>query len=174
MLHRTSQERYEKLKRVFARLMERFNRDDLDDFIQTANSLREWIMQDDTLLPEQRAHLERFVVPESLDWQICHQIANAQKHVKANTRSKKPRNAYPAPAVTVAEVKHGAGFVVPPSSRIFGAGEEIVIQYDDKRESALGFTVRTFRQFHYIFEVAPIPIDKRVISDLMDILGVKE
>src|ERR1035438_1855968 len=96
MLHRTSQERYEKLKRVFARLMERFNRDDLDDFIQTANSLREWIMQDDTLSSEQRAHLERFEIPKSLDWQICHQIANAQKHVKANARSKKMRNAQPA------------------------------------------------------------------------------
>src|ERR1035438_925886 len=118
MLHRTSQERYEKLKRVFARLMERFNRDDLDDFIQTANSLREWIMQDDTLSSEQRAHLERFVVPKSLDWQNCHQIANAQKHVKANARSKKMRNAQPAPAVTVAEVKYSTGFVVPSSSRI--------------------------------------------------------
>ena len=174
MLHRTSQERYEKLKRVFARLMERFNRDDLDDFIQTANSLREWIMQDDTLSSEQRAHLERFVVPKSLDWQICHQIANAQKHVKANARSMKMRNAQPAPAVTVAEVKYSTGFVVPSSSRIFGAGEEIVIQYDDNRESALGFTVRTFRHFHYIFEVAPVPVEKRVISDLADILGVKD
>ena len=30
MLHKTSQERYEKLKRVFARLMKHFNLDDLD------------------------------------------------------------------------------------------------------------------------------------------------
>jgi hypothetical protein len=31
MLHRTAEERYEKLKKVFSRLMVRFNRDDLDD-----------------------------------------------------------------------------------------------------------------------------------------------
>ena len=36
MLHKTAQERYTKLKKVFARLKSNFNRDDLDDFIQTA------------------------------------------------------------------------------------------------------------------------------------------
>jgi hypothetical protein len=174
MLHRTSQERYEKLKRVFARLMQQFNRDDLDDFIQTANSLREWIKHDNTLLSEQLAHLERFVVPESLDWQICNQIANAQKHAKANPRSKKRRNAPPFPTVTVAEVKRGAGFVVPPSSRVIGAGEEIVIQYDDRRESALGFAVRTFKHFHYIFEMAPIPVDQRRIPTAEELFGINE
>jgi hypothetical protein len=90
MLHRSAQERYEKLKRVFNRLMDRFNRDDLDDFIQTANSLPEWIRSDGTLSREQKDALERFVVPQSLDWQICHQVANVQKHVKPNRRSKAP------------------------------------------------------------------------------------
>src|SRR6266568_561940 len=42
-----------------------FNRDDLDDFISTANSLREWIRRDPTMSQEQRDHLERFVVPAS-------------------------------------------------------------------------------------------------------------
>jgi hypothetical protein len=46
MLHKTIEERYEKLKKVFARLMQQFNRDDLDDFVPTANSLREWIRRD--------------------------------------------------------------------------------------------------------------------------------
>jgi hypothetical protein len=89
MLHRTARERYEKLRKVFTRLKRNFNRDDLDDFIQTANSLPEWIRRDATVTAEQKAALERFVVPESLDWQICNQIANQQKHVlKASPRSK--------------------------------------------------------------------------------------
>jgi hypothetical protein len=45
----TAHERYQKLMRVFGRLMKDFNRDDLDDFILTANSLREWIRRDQTL-----------------------------------------------------------------------------------------------------------------------------
>ncbi len=36
MLHTTAQERYQKLKKLFRRLMDEFNRDDLDDFIATA------------------------------------------------------------------------------------------------------------------------------------------
>jgi hypothetical protein len=88
MLHKTAQEPYEKLNKVFVRLMERFNRDDLDDFIHTANSLREWIRQDGNLNQEQKAALERFVVNGSVDWQICNQLANFQKHVGAQPRSK--------------------------------------------------------------------------------------
>jgi hypothetical protein len=48
MLHKTPQERYETLKKVFARLMDHFNLDDLDDFVPTANSLPEWIRRDVT------------------------------------------------------------------------------------------------------------------------------
>jgi hypothetical protein len=40
MLHKTAEERYGKLKKVFARLMRQFNREDLDDFVLTASSLR--------------------------------------------------------------------------------------------------------------------------------------
>jgi hypothetical protein len=155
MLHKTAQERYEKLKKVFTRLMDHFNRDDLDDFIQTANSLPEWIRRDSTLSPEQKDALERFVVAPSLDWQICHQVANAQKHVKANPRSKKLSSDDAAVVVKSVECQPGGrGFAVPPSMRVFGAGDEIVIEYDDNREPALGFVVRTFNHFRYIFEIA--------------------
>jgi hypothetical protein len=171
MLHRTAQERYEKLKKVFARLMANFNRDDLDDYVLTANSLREWIRQDKTLMPEQRDHLEKFVVPESLDWQICNQVANAQKHVKAQPRSKKRKGAPPITTVTVWEVKTGGvGFFVPEVGRVFGAGDEILLDCDGKREDALAFVVRSFRHFHYIFELAPVPLETRVIPTLTDIL----
>ena len=50
--------------------------------------LREWIRRDVTLTPEQKSGLERFVVHESLDWQICNQIANQQKQVDARPRYK--------------------------------------------------------------------------------------
>ncbi len=169
MLHTTALERYEKLKMVFARLMNSFNRNDLDDFIQTANSLPEWIRRDGTLSKEQKDALERFVVAPSLDWQICHQIANSQKHVKASNRGR------PTAAPVVKSVKHkqgGCGFLELPSMRIFGAGEEILIEYDDRREPALGFVIRTFKHFHYIFEMAPVPLTRRVIPRSMtELLG---
>ncbi len=178
MLHTTAQERYEKLKRVFARLMNRFNRDDLDDFIQTANSLPEWIERDGTLSKEQKDALRSFVVDPSLDWQICHQVANAQKHMKSNPRTKRksnPRAKKLPTATSVVRSVHwksgGMGFVDLSLMRVFGAGEEIVIEYDDKREPALGFVIRTFQHFHYIFEIAPIPVSQRVIPNLRDILN---
>jgi hypothetical protein len=172
MLHKTAEERYEKLKKVFARLMRQFNRDDLDDFVLTANSLREWIRQDGTLTSDQKAALERFVVDESLDWQICNQLANHQKHLGARPRSRKHRlTVAPIPRVTAVEVKPGAkGLSVPPSMQIVGAGEEISIECEGRRESALAFVIRTFRHFHYIFEVAPIPPSERVIQNLNELL----
>ncbi|HEY1219445.1 MAG: hypothetical protein ABSE35_00190 [Bryobacteraceae bacterium] len=137
MLHRTAQERYEKLKKEFTRLMDHFNRDDLDNFIQTAHSLPEWIRRDGTLSHDQKDALERFVKAPDLDWQICHQVANAQKHVKAKPRFK----GLPAEVPVVKSVQvgpGGTGFAVPPSTRVVGAGDEIVIEYDENREPALG------------------------------------
>lgn len=171
MLHKTAQERYEKLKRVFIRLMARFNLDDLDDFVQTANSLREWIRRDGALDAEQKAALERFVVDESLDWQICNQIANHQKHVSSRPRTKARRASASIPTVKAVQLTPGGtGFAVPPSMRVFGAGDEIVIECDGNRESALAFVVRTFRHFHYIFELATVPPDQRVIQDWTQLL----
>ena len=175
MLHRTAQERYEKLKKEFRRLMKRFNRDDLDDFIQTANSLRKWIRHDTTLTIEQRTHLERFVVPESLDWQICNQIANMQKHVNTKPRSKRQKSAGSIPVVSAVQVSPGGtGFMEQSSRLIIGAGDDIVIECDGKSESALAFVFRTFNHFHYIFEMAPIAPNERRIPTLMELVGGKE
>jgi hypothetical protein len=177
MLHKTTEERYAKLKKVFARLMRQFNRDDLDDFVATANSLPTWIRRDRTLTVDQKAALERFVVNESIDWQICNQLANYQKHIGARPRSRRRRlrkrrlTLAPIPRVTAVEVKPGAkGFSVPPSMQIVGTGEEILIECEGLRESALAFAIRTFRHFHYIFEVARIPPSERVIQDLNELL----
>ncbi len=173
MLHKTPLERYEKLKKVLGRLLRQFNRDDLDDFVQTANSLREWIQKDETLLPEQKAALERFVVDKSVDWQICNQLANHQKHRGASPRSKKRRRSTSEsiPRVTAVGISAGAqGVLVSPSMQIVGAGEEIWIECAGRRESALAFAVRAFRHFHYIFEVAPIPVGERVVQDLGELL----
>jgi hypothetical protein len=80
------------------------------------------------------------------------------------------------PVVTVLEVKPGAGvgFVVPPSLCAIGAGDEIVIGIDGQAESALGFAIRTFRHFHYIFEMAPVPVDQRRIPTAEELFGIKE
>ena len=108
---------------------------------------------------EQRDALERFVAPVSIDWRICNEIANQQKHVKRQTR------AGASPFVNNVTVRpHGKGFHVPPSMRVFGAGEDIVIDCDGNEESALAFVVRTFGHFHYIFEVAPIPPAQRDVG----------
>jgi hypothetical protein len=80
MLHETSEERYEKLHGQFIRFMKHFDKDGLDDFIQTANSLTDWIRRDRSLNQHQRDEIERFAVSNGIDWQICNQIVNSQKH----------------------------------------------------------------------------------------------
>ena len=165
MLHKTSRERYNKLKRLFHRLMSDFNRDDLDDFIATANTMPEWIRQDSTLIQEQKDALERFVVPESVDWQICNQIANQQKHVQPSRRSQ----AAPVRVNSVQVNPGGTGFFHPSSRRVIGAGQEISVDCVHDKESALAFVIRTFKHFHYIFEIAPIPPAQRDIPKLLEI-----
>src|SRR6266567_3225063 len=119
VLHKNAKDRYDKLKKIFRRLGSNFNRDDLDEFISTANSLREWIRRDPAMTQEQRDALERIVVPVSLDWTMCNEIANQQKHVTPQTR------AGASTLVKAVTVKpKGLGIVVPPSMRVFGAGEE--------------------------------------------------
>lgn len=78
--------------------------------------------------------------------------------------------------ITVLDVKPGAGvgFAVPPSRRIIGAGDEIVLGLDRQRENALGFVIRTFKHFHYIFEMAPVPVDQRVIPTEKELFGISE
>ena len=78
MLHKNSRDRYDKLQRVFRRLMSSFNVDDLEDFILTVNSMPGWMKGDPSLIQEQRDALARFTAENSLDWQICHQIADFQ------------------------------------------------------------------------------------------------
>ncbi|MFI5088605.1 MAG: hypothetical protein ACHP7P_00930 [Terriglobales bacterium] len=172
MLHTTAYEKYEKLKKVFHRLMNDFNRDDLDDFVQTANSLPEWIRRDSTTTPEQRKAVARFTADESLDWQICHQVANHQKHFNSAPRVKARSSSADVPVVKAVKVgPAGAGFLLPSSMKVLGAGQEILVEYNQERESALGFVVRTFRHFHCIFEVLPLPTSERVTPGLMQIFG---
>lgn len=167
MLHKTARERYGKLERVFRRLMKTFNRDDLDDFILTANSLHEWIQRDPSVTREQRAALEAFAVPLGLDWQICHQVANRQKHVRPKPVSRARTN----PNVPVVKAVHiapgGKGFVLPPSMQVIGAGEDITVECEGGSESALAFAIRTFRHFHYIFEITPLPLAERASAAAM-------
>jgi hypothetical protein len=162
MLHKTSRERYEKLHAQFLRLMKHFDREGLDDFIQTANSLRGWIPQDASLSQHQKDEIERFAVPSGMDWQICHQIANSQKHGGRASHRGKAKNA-PRLVVKDAHIKKGGsvGFVFPEMTmRTFGLGDDIMVEYecDGKRatESALAVVFRTFQFFYYVFELAPI------------------
>lgn len=167
MLHKTSRERYDKIKKLFHRLMKNFNVDDLDDFILTVNSMPEWMRHDTALVQEQKDAIARFTVPESWDWQICNQIANRQKHVKPQRQGGQQLR------VNSVDVKSdGQGVLLPSVMRVFGAGQEIFIDYGDTKESALGFVVRTFRHFHYMFEVAPVPVPQRQIPNFEDLLNI--
>lgn len=164
MLHQTPEDCYTKLKRVFGRLKENFNRDDLDDLIQTANSLRESIRSDEALSQQQHATLERFVMPESIDWQICNQIANRQKHVGRSKPRTRGRSGDVVPdVVAIYSSSVGRGLFNPETAHIIGAGEEITIHCGDTRESGLAFAIRVFRCFHYIFEVASVPLEQRAL-----------
>jgi hypothetical protein len=162
MLHKTSQERYAKLHAQFLRLMRHFDKEGLDDFIQTANSLRDWIERDATLSQHQKDEIKRFAVHNGIDSQICNQIANAQKHGGQASHRGKAKNA-PSLLVKNARITKGgsSGFVFPQmKARTFGAGDEIVIEYEcdgkQNTESALSVVFRTFHFFYYIFELAPI------------------
>ena len=164
MLYKTSEERYQKLHAQFLRLMRHFDKEGLDDFIQTANSLREWISQDGSLSQHQKDEIERFAAPNGVDWQICNQIANSQKHGGRASYRGKAKNA-PSLVVKDAHIKKGGsvGFFFPEmKTRTFGAGDDIMIEYecDGKRatESALSVVFRTFQFFYYIFELAPIAV----------------
>jgi hypothetical protein len=154
LLHKTSHERYEKLKREFHALMEHFSADGLDNFIATANSLRDWIRADAGLSREQKEHLEHFVSIPSLDWLICNEIANRQKHPKPDRSGK-------AVIKDVKSTSGGAGFAMLPHMRIFGAGENISVELEGRTESAVAVVIRIFCHFHYIFEVAPLPLAER-------------
>ena len=167
MLHKTSRERYDKLKKLFHRLINDFNRDDLDDFIATANSMPEWIRRDSALIQEQKDALERFVVSKSVDWQISHQIANRQKHPKP----KLSRAVSPQRVNSVQVRPGGTGFFDPSSKRMIGAGQEIFVECGGTWECGLAFVIRTFKHFHYMFEIAPIPPNQRDVPKLLDIFN---
>ena len=169
MLHKNSRERYEKLKRLFRRLMRNFNVDDLDDFIATANSMPEWMQNDPSLIQEQRDAIARLTVDESLDWQICRQIANRQKHV----RPQRPGR----PVLRVNSVRihsGGRGMLLQSAQRahVIGAGDEVSVDLSGNHESALAFVIRIFKHFHYMFEMAPIPPAQRQIPKLDELVGV--
>jgi hypothetical protein len=167
MLHKNSRERYDKLKKVYRRLMQNFNVDDLDDFIAVANSMPAWIKQDATLVQEQRDHLTRLTVDGSVDWQICNQIANRQKHVGARNHGRA------VPLVGEPQITHdGRGIYVQSAARVIGAGDEIYVEYCGQRESALAFVIRLFKHFHYIFEMAATAPAQRQIPTLADLAGV--
>jgi len=51
--------------------------------------------------------------------------------------------------------------------QIIGAGEDITVECDGGTESALAFTIRTFRHFHYVFEVTPLPLAARAKAAIM-------
>jgi len=169
MLHKNSRERYGKLKTHFDRLMRSFNVNDLEDFILTANSIPDWMKHDTSLIQEQRDHIARFTVEESLDWQICHQLANQQKHARPQNHGR------PVPRVGEPQINHGGRGILlqsTTSARVIGAGDEVYVEYCGSRESVLAFVIRTFKHFHYMFEMAAIPPAQRQIPKLADLAGV--
>src|ERR1700733_155895 len=151
MLHPTSYDRYEKLKLVYRRLQyQNFNRHDLDDYIQIVNALPSCIEQDPQTSAAQKLEAKR-LYPD-MDWQICRQIANQQKHFKPETRS-----GAQAPLVKAVEIKPDApGMFHSASGTIWARGESIVLELPDgQKRDAFSTVYRMFRFFEYIFEILP-------------------
>jgi hypothetical protein len=151
MLHLTAEERYKKLKKVYRRLLfENFNRDDLDDFIQVANALPECVELDPATSNAQKEHAKR--LRPGMDWIICKQIANQQKHFKPDARSgpKQPR-------LKSVQRNFGAtGFLDSSRMTVLGAGEQILMELNNGiEEDALAMVYRMFRHYEYIFETLP-------------------
>jgi hypothetical protein len=167
LLHKNSRERYDRLKVQFRRLMRNFNHDDLEDFILTASSMPEWMKDDPSMVQEQRDGIGRFTLPESLDWQICRQIANRQKHGPKTGGAR-------LGVKSVSAKPSGPGVFLQSgrTARIIGAGEDISIDYDGTQQSALAFVIRTMKHYHYMFEMAPIPPAQRQIPTLENLIGV--
>jgi hypothetical protein len=67
----------------------------------------------------------------------------------------------------VSVVPGGKGFLLPPSMRVIGAGEYITVECDGNTESALALAIRTFRHYHHIFEVIPLPLNDRAKAATM-------
>lgn len=170
MLHKNSRGRYDKLKRVFRRLMRDFNVDDLDDFIAVANSMPVWMKNDPALIQEQRDHLELLMGKEVwaniVDWQICNQIANRQKHVGAQNHGRL------VPVVGEPQIVPDRGIYLPSAARVIGAGQEMYVEFCGQRQSIRAFVIRIFKHFHYIFEMAATPPAQRQIPTLADLAGV--
>ena len=111
---------------------------------------------------EQKDAVERFTVRNGVDWQICHETANRQKHFRVTRGA----------TVASAQVKSGgAGFILPETMEVLAAGEDIVFECDWGNESASAFVIRTFKTFHYIFEMAPVPATQRKIPSFADLLA---
>jgi hypothetical protein len=55
---------------------------------------------------------------------------------------------------------------------MIGAGADISVDYSGFKESALAFVIRTFRHFHYMYEMARVPPSQRQIPTLADLVGV--
>jgi hypothetical protein len=60
----------------------------------------------------------------------------------------------------------------PLSANVIGGGDEIFVDLAGSEESALAFVIRTFKHFHYMFELAPIPPAQRQIPKLPELVGI--
>lgn len=150
MLHPTAHDRYSKLERVGDRLLNaNFNQDDVDDFFAVANSLPEFIRLDSSTSAAQRDAAKRLV--DDLDWKICHEIANQQKHFHRPTRAGSPPL-----MVKAISVRPTAGVLDRARMRVFGAGDDICfVQTDGTERSALAVVWRMLSHFNYIFKTLP-------------------
>jgi hypothetical protein len=150
MLHPTAHDRYDKLERVGDRLLNaNFNQDDVDDFFAVANSLPEFIRHDPNATAAQRDAAKRLL--DDLDWKICHEIANQQKHFRRPTRAGSTL------MVKAVSLRRGAGGVFDVQRRrVFAAGDDICfVQADGTERSAFAVVWRMLTHFRYIFQTLP-------------------
>ena len=139
-----------------------FNRDGLDDFIQVANALPGCIAQDPSASPEQKIEAARLHV--DLDYCICNEVANQQKHFGRHTRS----GSKPALVKAVRITPGARGFLDPSRSFFLGAGESIRFElFDGQCRDATAIVYRMTSFFRYVFEILPQPQSPIAITTLL-------
>ena len=140
VLHRTAEEHFQKLKRVYERLMREMHKDDLDDFIKTAWHLCEIVEKDTHTTRKQRRAVNSLRKTEEM--RLCQDITNAQKHFTLR-----------GDQIDRAEVRKGWG-VGRYGCGSWGRGEQsVTIHLKDGQEiKALSFVSKVFGVWRNVFE----------------------
>lgn len=144
MLHRSAAEHFDKLRKDLKRVEEALHKDNLDDFFKTAYHLVEIVKRDRATTSLQKARAAE--LRQDIDFLICRDIANSEKHFGLDPR----RN--PTPTAKGASTLEGFG-VGRYGMNGYGVGEQSISLHlsDGTSIDALGLARRVFEKWSAVF-----------------------